>query len=143
MSQTITKFRGLHGFLSNFHPCDVFFEGRTYPSAENAYQAAKLPDGPGREPFVSCGAGDAKRLGRRVAIDPTWDARKLDVMERVVWAKFSQNEELAAWLLATGDRPLVEGNHWGDTFWGVCDGKGSNHLGKILERTRAKLLGIE
>jgi len=23
------------------------------------------------------------------------------------------------------------GNHWGDRYWGVCDGKGENNLGKI------------
>lgn len=34
--------------------------------------------------------------------------------------------------------PLVEGNSFGDTFWGVDarTGKGENHLGKILMKVR-------
>lgn len=34
---------------------------------------------------------------------------------------------------------LIEGNHWGDTYWGVCYGQGLNHLGKTLARVRAEL----
>jgi predicted NAD-dependent protein-ADP-ribosyltransferase YbiA (DUF1768 family) len=53
--------------------------------------------------------------------------------------KFSRNPELRVKLLNTGDLQLVEGNYWGDTFWGVCNGKGENHLGKILMRVRKEL----
>jgi hypothetical protein len=42
-------------------------------------------------------------------------------------------------LLATGDKELIEGNTWGDTFWGVCNGIGQNHLGKILMAKRTEL----
>jgi predicted NAD-dependent protein-ADP-ribosyltransferase YbiA (DUF1768 family) len=42
-------------------------------------------------------------------------------------------------LLLTGDCELVEGNTWGDKFWGVCDGEGENHLGKLLMKIRAEL----
>ena len=41
--------------------------------------------------------------------------------------------------MATRDRVLIEGNDWGDTFWGMTDGEGENHLGKILMRVRAEL----
>lgn len=27
---------------------------------------------------------------------------------------------------------IVEHNTWNDTFWGVCNGTGENHLGEIL-----------
>lgn len=33
-------------------------------------------------------------------------------------------------------RPIIEDNHWGDTFWGVCGGVGENHLGRLLEEIR-------
>ena len=49
----------------------------------------------------------------------------------VVWAKFSQNPELAK-KLATGDRYIEETNWWGDTIWRVYRGEGQNLLGKIL-----------
>jgi predicted NAD-dependent protein-ADP-ribosyltransferase YbiA (DUF1768 family) len=57
----------------------------------------------------------------------------------LVLAKFVAHPDLRAKLLATGERPLVEGNHWGDRFWGVCDGQGENWLGRILVRVRDHL----
>lgn len=54
------------------------------------------------------------------------------------------NKEVAtkrqqAKLLATRDRMLIEGNDWGDTFWGMVDGEGENNLGKILMRVREEI----
>ena len=43
-------------------------------------------------------------------------------------------------LIDTGERPLIEGNHWGDTYWGQCPvGHGCNNLGKLLMKKRAQL----
>jgi len=42
-------------------------------------------------------------------------------------------------LLATGNATLIEGNTWGDTYWGVCKGKGQNKLGKLLMELRSEL----
>ena len=42
-------------------------------------------------------------------------------------------------LIKTGNTELIEGNFWGDTFWGICDGVGENNLGKILMRVRKEL----
>ena len=41
-SDNIKGFFGGYRWLSNFHVCDVMFEGDLYPSSENAYQAAKI-----------------------------------------------------------------------------------------------------
>jgi predicted NAD-dependent protein-ADP-ribosyltransferase YbiA (DUF1768 family) len=57
-------------------------------------------------------------------------------MRDIVRAKFDQNEDLKIKLMATGAALLVEGNDWGDTFWGRCDGKGGNVLGSILMELR-------
>ena len=38
-----------------------------------------------------------------------------------------------------GDQELVEGNEWGDVFWGVCKGVGDNHLGKLLMEFRERV----
>jgi len=77
-----------------------------------------------------------------VKLRPDWDDVRIGVMEEVVRAKFNQNPHLAARLMATGQMPLVEGNDWGDTFWGVDvkTGKGENNLGKILMKIRSELL---
>ncbi len=34
---------------------------------------------------------------------------------------------------------LIEGNHWNDTFWGICNGNGENNLGKILMKIRHEI----
>jgi predicted NAD-dependent protein-ADP-ribosyltransferase YbiA (DUF1768 family) len=46
---------------------------------------------------------------------------------------------LGCLLVATGQRPLVELNDWGDTFWGQVDGIGENRLGVLLELVRLEL----
>lgn len=60
-------------------------------------------------------------------------------MKDLIWQKFSFNNELSMKLLATGDQPIIEGNTWGDTFWGVCKGVGYNNLGKLIMERRAEL----
>ena len=59
-------------------------------------------------------------------------------MNAVVRAKFDI-PILGAQLLATNDHELVEGNVWYDYWWGVYNGKGENHLGKILMSVREEL----
>ena len=59
-------------------------------------------------------------------------------MERILRVKFS-SPDLKEKLLSTGDRYLVEGNSWGDVYWGVCGGKGINMLGKLLMQIREEL----
>ena len=136
--RTIDSLQGEHRWLSNFWPINVFYEGRMYPSVENAYQAAKLHPSQ-RGQFLSCTPGQAKRAGRAGTIQPGWDDMKLGVMERLLAQKFFAGSALAGQLLATGDAKIVEGNTWGDTFWGVCRGKGENHLGRLLMARREEL----
>ena len=57
-------------------------------------------------------------------------------MEMCVFRKF-RNPHLKELLLATGTAELIEGNTWNDTYWGVCNGKGKNMLGKTLMDCRA------
>ena len=75
----------------------------------------------------------------QVKLRSDWEDVKLGTMLEVCRAKFTQNPQLAKRLLATGDEELVEGNNWGDTFWGKVDGKGQNHLGRILMQIRDAL----
>ena len=53
--------------------------------------------------------------------------------------QFDPGTELGEKLKATGDGQIVEGNTWGDTFWGVCGGRGQNWLGRLLMERRALL----
>ena len=81
----------------------------------------------------------AKRRGKKVPLRPDWEEVKDDLMYQVCKAKFTQHPDLQEMLLATGNQELQEGNTWGDTYWGVCKGKGQNKLGKILMRIREEL----
>lgn len=136
----INQFQGHYRFLSNFWPAEVVFEGHTYPSVEHAYVAAKTLSHTERFTFMdpAIRPGDVKRMGRKLHLREDWEEVKLGIMEDLVRQKFSKSP-LKEMLLMTGDQELIEGNTWGDTFWGVCRGKGQNHLGKILMKVRGEL----
>ena len=136
----IDSFQGEYRFLSNFYPAQVIFEGITYPTAEHAYQAAKSLDPNDRKEIAAAPSpAEAKRAGRALKLRNDWETAKFDVMERVVRDKFTRNAELRDRLLATGDAELIEGNTWGDRIWGVYQGEGENHLGRILMNVRGEL----
>lgn len=154
----IASFQGEYRFLSNFYPCSVVLDGVDYPSVEHAFQAAKarIDDvlvhfdphlGPLTKPVrmvirSASTPGQAKRLGRKIKLRPGWEDMRLEVMEGLVRQKFTNDWCLAERLLKTGDAELIEGNWWGDTFWGVCQGKGENNLGKILMRVREEVRNL-
>lgn len=134
----VDSFTGPYHFLSNFKLCHVVYEDRVYPSVENAYQAAKVPASM-RARFQAVRPGEAKRMGRSTAIRPDWDAVKESVMLELLRYKFKPRGGLASALLNTGDAELVEGNGWGDTYWGVYRGVGENRLGRLLMQVRDEL----
>jgi ribA/ribD-fused uncharacterized protein len=95
----------------------------------------------------------AKRLGKLVKgfNNEAWAEMREQAMYIACWEKFSQNPDLAAELLCTGDLELVEASPI-DFIWGVglapddpavldpANWKGLNLLGKTLMRVRADLL---
>ncbi len=136
----IKEFQGEHRFLSNFWPAEVELDGIKYPTIEHAYQAAKTLDEERRKVIqAQTTPGEAKRAGRKVKIRPDWEDVKIGIMLDLVRQKFTNNVKLRNRLLATGDEELIEGNTWGDTFWGRCKGIGQNNLGKILMKIRKEL----
>ncbi len=143
--QPITSFRNEHAFLSNFYPPPIEIDGDTYPTNEHAFQALKTDDPAERKKVREAKTpASAKTLGKRVTLREGWAQKRFEVMERVVRAKFA-DPDLAALLLATGERELIEGNTWRDTTWGCVLGKdgtwkGRNELGKILMRVRNELV---
>lgn len=137
---SITSFRGQHRWLSNFHPAQVRMGGEVYPTVEHAYQAAKTQNTQQRDQIRNAAtAGQAKRLGRHVDLRDDWDEVKLLTMKQLIWQKFKGCPVLAKLLMDTGERNIEEGNTWGDTYWGTCNGTGQNHLGVILMQARAAL----
>lgn len=138
---TIRSFREEYRFLSNFWNAPVEYRGLRYLNNEAAFQAQKCMSEEEKLQFTTLPPNKAKRLGRQVQLRPDWESVKVGIMEEIVWAKFTQNEDLKQLLLATGDMALEEGNTWHDVFWGVDEAtrEGRNHLGRILMRVRERL----
>lgn len=133
------RFKGEYWFLSNFYPVDIEMDGVTYKTAEAAFQAQKCINPEERMLIASTDSGrKAKLLGRKVSIRNDWEDVKVDVMREVIDRKFDR-PELAAMLVAVGGE-IVEDNHWNDTFWGRCNGRGENWLGVLLMEKRDSLL---
>lgn len=143
-SESITDFHGENFFLSNFCMCTMTQgDGGTWSSVEHFYQAAKTDDmGWKNRIFSAVAPSQAKRLGRKAPKRPTWDEEKLLVMRDLLMDKFLMNFDLREKLINTGDAQLIEGNWWGDTFWGVCNGVGENWLGRLLMEIRDELRTI-
>lgn len=125
-----------YAWLSNFHVCPIIYDGITYPSVENFYQAQKTPDRELQLEFVGITAGQAKIKGSELKdIVPEWNTHKINVMLTGINLKYSI-PELKQLLINTNNDELVHLSPW-DKFWGVDNnGIGSNHLGLMLMNYR-------
>lgn len=147
MSDPISQFSGEYRFLSNFYPSpiplgsDGLAVDAIAPTVEHAFQASKTLVEDEMAWVLAAGSpGEAKRRGRRVTLRPQWDRDRVAVMRDLLRVKFAPGSELAERLKATLPRTLVEGNSWGDRFWGVDGGRGENQLGLLLMEIRADLV---
>lgn len=136
----IDCFDGEYAFLSNFYEAPVEKGGIVYPTNEHFFQAMKTLDNEKRKEIAAASTpGQAKRMGRTVKLRPDWEQSKYQIMKEGLTLKFFTHKDLAEKLLATGDAWLIEGNWWGDTYWGVCNGVGHNMLGNLLMEIRKQL----
>lgn len=150
----VKGFFGPYLWLSNFHLCEVQYEGLLYPSSEHAYMAAKSTDSNIRRKFIinppiegydgltllhgkTLSPSDARKLGQTIKLRDNWEEIKYDTMLEVVFNKFLRNKDIRQKLIETGDKYLEETCYWKDTYWGV-DYKlgGKNNLGRILMKVR-------
>jgi ribA/ribD-fused uncharacterized protein len=165
----IDEFRGPTRWLSNFGIVPKLYAfGVFITTTEHGYQAAKCENPEEREEIlIAKTPGRAKALGQKVALRPDWEDVKDHVMYTLLRRKFASiNKELHDQLLATGNEILVEGNDWGDRYWGAekvprrsgieCtedhwwpeDGSsdykwvGKNQLGILLMQVRSELRGL-
>lgn len=138
----ISTFSGQFRFLSNFYSAPIAFKGLVYLTSEHLYQTVKTKDIELRRKISLLDTpGKAKRMGQQITIRNDWEEKKVSFMGKIVLMKFTQNPDLAKKLIDTDFAYLEEGNTWNDTFWGVCNGKGENHLGVILMEVRKTLRG--
>ena len=152
----IDSFTGEYRFLSNFWTGNPFPYGTIrdangdespliWLTAEHLFQAMKSTSPAARFTIHRCSTpAAAKRRGRQLQVRSDWETFRIDAMKATLYAKF-RDQEMRAKLLATGDTTLIEGNTWGDTFWGQCPvGNGENMLGQLLMSLREELRqGVE
>ncbi|MEN6622919.1 MAG: NADAR family protein [Smithella sp.] len=135
----IDNFEQKHFFLSNFYPVEIVYNGKVYPSTEHAYQATKTFVESESEAIRTAETpARAKKLGKVATKREDWNEVKINVMKDLLRIKFDI-PELRDALLNTYPSKLVEGNWWGDKFWGVCENVGENNLGKLLMDIRDEI----
>ena len=139
--KVIDKFEGEYKFLSNFYPGD-------HRALELKYQVSKIRISSKEShewaaKIWKCKTPkEARTIGKhklpKKLMKHDFDEKKTIIMFELLKEKFSDNK-LKKKLLATGHAKLIEGNWWGDTFWGVCKGEGKNMLGRLLMVVREEL----
>ncbi len=143
MPNSIRSFSGNYAFLSNF------WQDTYGISLEHKFQAAKTDD-----PIhvarimVASTPGEAKRLGRTVVLRSDWEQVKDMVMLTLLREKFantSLTRSLRRRLIKTYPKELIEGNNWGDEYWGMVQNpvtqlwRGDNVLGELLMQVRREV----
>lgn len=149
MSKYVGSFSGDLEFLSNMYKIPIYFneskydnfqpDFKVYPSSENLYQALKCKYIKDRELFQNVDPHKSKRIGRSIEIRSDWDNVRLEAMKLAIDLKF-KNIELAEKLIDLPDDKIIEFNNWGDRFFGICNGEGLDHLGKILRAKKQQII---
>ena len=96
--------------FSNFFPSAFDLDGKRWPTVEHYFQAQKFTANPEYQEEIRAAKTPekAKTLGatREKAIRADWDTVREDIMKKALQAKFTQNEDLKAMLLATKNAKL-------------------------------------
>lgn len=113
-----------------------------WPSVEHYFQAMKFTDAQLREKIRKA---PHPRVAGAIARWHFWKMRRdwkgvqLVVMTRATWIKCHAHPDIAAALLDTGDRMIVETSLY-DYYWGCGrDQRGNNYYGKVLMDVRGRL----
>ena len=150
--KVIDKFEGIYEWLSNFSIHGFVDEdGLVWKTNEHYYQAMKTTDMEWREKIRNAKTPySAKKLGNKAPLRSDWESVKITIMKKGLKMKFDYHTDLKQDLLDTGDIELIEGNWWGDIFWGqssvtknfkkhdrvIKKGEGANWLGVLLMELR-------
>lgn len=139
--------------LSNWYKCKFEVDGREFTSSEQymMYMKALMFNDvvTAQKILQTNDPKKQKALGREVKNydDAKWSQHRAEIVMWGVLEKFSQNEDIKAVLLATGDLEIVEASPY-DRIWGIglaaddanatvpSKWKGQNLLGLILKDVR-------
>ncbi|MBZ5709938.1 NADAR family protein [Nannocystis pusilla] len=155
-TETMVLFWQPPGVFGQWTSSRFVVDGVTYGCAEQFMMAEKarlFGDEATRAKILATDSPrQHKALGREVAgfVQAVWERECLEIVVRGNRAKFGQDPDLRAALLATGDKLLVEASPL-DRIWGVglraddprihdtSRWRGKNLLGEALMRVRAEL----
>lgn len=131
--------------LASYSPHGFVLDGLEWKTAEHYYQATKFSGAyfvrVSRQatPELATKTGDsifARFIGKR---NNNWKEKRQVMMTRAVYTKCCRHPDVAAALLATGDKKIVDCSSY-DYFWGIGrDGRGENTYGQVLMNVRNKL----
>lgn len=135
-----------YGAFSNLYRRPVEFEGETFPTSEHAYQAGKPRKAEVRRWLMAAPSPALLAMAAHGLyywdVTPGWSRAKFDRMRGVLYAKFTQHEDLKTLLLSSGDARLVETaavDNEVNRLWGEVNGQGRNMLGELLMELRTRL----
>jgi predicted NAD-dependent protein-ADP-ribosyltransferase YbiA (DUF1768 family) len=141
----VNIFRGENRFWSNFwlHPIRAF--GYECKSNEHGFQALMTLDEDVRQKilaFPTPREAKMESMNEDFPLRHDWANVQIDIMRELINQKFSleNSHELAYKMYQSFDFDICEGNNWGDTYWGICDGVGENNLGKLLTEKRNEVV---
>lgn len=141
---------GFHGpmyFLCNSYESSVQFGSEQFPTCEHLFHWLRVPVS---NPLLKCRIKNASTVKdvhaimnrvsdlNRFGSKAEEEVFHINIMRLSLQCKFN-DPKLKSRLLDTGTQELVNYNFWNDTFWGVCNGVGKNHLGKLLMEIRESL----
>lgn len=131
-----------NGYLSNFAQYGFITDNCWFDTVEHYYQANKFI-GTGHYHIIRKAPTPkmAALAGRNPLrpLRPDWEDVKLNVMLDGIRYKFSYEDKIKDWILATKNETLVEMSSK-DYFWGCgASGRGQNWLGKLLMIVRDEL----
>lgn len=135
-----------YGAFSNLFRREIVFEGERFATSEHAYQAGKARKPAVRDWLMAAPSPSLLAMAAHGLyqwdIAPGWSKNKFDRMRAVLYAKFTQHEDLGTLLLSTKSARLVECarvDNPVNRLWGEVNGEGRNMLGQMLMELRSEM----
>ena len=138
--------------FSNFYKCDITIGSHKFFCLEQAFQFLKAKNLckplAATRIYLSRDVHFIKQVGNDLGTSDAWEAKQFDIMYECIKKKFTQNADLKALLLKSGDLELVKATP--DRLWGCGatlssnvirrqEWNGQNKHGVILMTVREEL----
>ena len=133
-----------YAWLSNMclFPKPIIVNNEKIKSSEHYYHSRKTLDPVLRKQILEMdNPYEVKKFCKTIKIRDDWEYVKIPVMKEASNIKYSITY-FRLKLIACKE-PIIEENKHYDIFWGTCNGKGENNLGKILTELRERIIKEE